>query len=149
MDERGFAKNGTIEENRNQYGVKNLFRYADLFSISEKEVLTLFQDVPFLNGGLFDCLDKPDDSGKILYSDGFSRNPKKRAIVPDYLFFGNEQECDLNEIFGTRNKKYKVKGLIEILSSYKFTIAENTPLEVSSARPGTIGESFRKPPGQL
>lgn len=143
MDERGFAKNGTIEENRNEYGVKNLFRYADLFSISEKEVLTLFQDVPFLNGGLFDCLDKPDDSGKILYSDGFSRNPKKRAIVPDYLFFGNEQECDLNEIFGTRNKKYKVKGLIEILSSYKFTIAENTPLEEEVALdPELLGKVF-------
>lgn len=143
MEERSFAKNGSIEENRNEYGVKNMFRYADQFTISEKEAIALFASIPFLNGGLFDCLDKPDDSGKILYSDGFSRNPKKRAVVPDYLFYGNEQECDLNEIYGTRNKRYPVKGLIETLSNYKFTIAENTPLEEEVALdPELLGKVF-------
>jgi very-short-patch-repair endonuclease len=143
MEERGFAKNGTLEENRNEYGVKNMFRYSDQFSISEKDAIALFKGIPFLNGGLFDCLDKPDDSGKILYSDGYSRNPRKQSIVPDFLFFGHEQECDLNEIFGTRNKQYKVKGLVEILSSYKFTIAENTPLEEEVALdPELLGKVF-------
>jgi type I restriction-modification system DNA methylase subunit len=143
MQDRAFAKNGTLEENRDAYGVKNMFRYADQFSISEKEAKALFNSIPFLNGGLFDCLDKPDESGKILYSDGFSRNPKKQAIVPDHLFFGHEQACDLNDIFGTHNKQYKVKGLIEILQSYKFTIAENTPLEEEVALdPELLGKVF-------
>lgn len=29
-----------------------------MFTISEDEVIKLFSEVPFLNGGLFECLDK-------------------------------------------------------------------------------------------
>ncbi len=142
-EERKFAKEGDIQTNQNEYGVKNLFRYADLFNISEIEVLALFKDIPFLNGGLFDCLDKPDEYGKILYVDGFSRNPKKQAIVPDFLFFDKEKEVDLNEIYGTRNKTYKSRGLINLLESYKFTVAENTPLEEEIALdPELLGKVF-------
>ena len=36
-----------------------------------------FADIPFLNGGLFECLDRTDDNGKKIYVDGFSRNEKK------------------------------------------------------------------------
>ena len=34
--------------------IKTLYRYAELFSISEQEVINLFSEVPFLNGGLFE-----------------------------------------------------------------------------------------------
>ena len=129
MGERCFAKEGSFAEHKNEYGVKNLFRYANKFTLKEKEVVELFKDIPFLNGGLFDCLDKPDEEGKILYVDGFSRNNKKQAQMPDFLFFSDELEVDLNKIFVTTNKKYKVKGLINLLDSYKFTVAENTPIE--------------------
>ncbi|OQX00902.1 MAG: hypothetical protein BWK80_61005, partial [Desulfobacteraceae bacterium IS3] len=105
MDERGFAKQGSFADNKKNYGVKNLFRYADQFAVSSEEAIALFEDIPFLNGGLFDCLDKENDEGKVLYADGFSRNPKKRAIVPDFLFFHAEEDCDLNAIYGTKNKK--------------------------------------------
>ena len=144
MDERKFAKDGgSIKTNGEEYGVKNLFRYADLFTISEKEAMQLFKDVPFLNGGLFDCLDKPDEAGKIVYVDGFSRNPKKQAVVPDYIFFGEEREVDLNDIFATKNKKYKSRGLIDLLESYKFTVAENTPIEEEIALdPELLGKVF-------
>lgn len=143
MGERGFAKEGSFPENKNEYGVKNLFRYADKFSIKEKEVIELFKDIPFLNGGLFDCLDKPNDEGKVVYVDGFSRNPKKQADVPDFLFFSDELEVDLNEIFGTKNKKYTAKGLINLLDSYKFTVAENTPIEEEIALdPELLGKVF-------
>jgi len=105
--------------------------------------LALFKDVPFLNGGLFDCLDKEDDKGTILYIDGFSRNPSKQAFVPDYLFFCDEHDIDLNTIFGTRNKRYEVQGLIDILSNYKFTITENTPIEEEIALdPELLGKVF-------
>ncbi len=143
MDERKFAKEGDINTNKEEYGVKNLFRYADLFNISEKEAMQLFKDVPFLNGGLFDCLDKPDEDGKIVYVDGFSRNPKKQASVPDYIFFGEEREVDLNETYATKNKKYKSRGLINLLESYKFTVAENTPIEEEIALdPELLGKVF-------
>jgi adenine-specific DNA-methyltransferase len=143
MDERKFAKEGDINTNRVEFGVKNLFRYADLFTISEKEATQLFKDVPFLNGGLFDCLDKPNEEGKIVYIDGFSRNPKKQASVPDYIFFGEEREVDLNDIYATKNKKYKSRGLISLLESYKFTVAENTPLEEEVALdPELLGKVF-------
>jgi len=143
MNERGFVKEGSFVENRSTYGVKNLFRYADQFSFGENEALALFKDIPFLNGGLFDCLDKENDEGKVQYADGFSRNPKKQAIVPDFLFFGSEEEYDLNAAYGTTNKKYKVKGLIDILYGYKFTIAENTPIEEEIALdPELLGKVF-------
>jgi adenine-specific DNA-methyltransferase len=114
-----------------------------LFTISEKEATQLFKDVPFLNGGLFDCLDKPNEEGKIVYVDGFSRNPKKQASVPDYIFFGEEREVDLNDIYATKNKKYKSRGLINLLESYKFTVAENTPIEEEVALdPELLGKVF-------
>ncbi len=143
MGERGFVREGSFHENKNEYGVKNLFRYADRFTIKEKEVIELFIDIPFLNGGLFDCLDKPNDEGRIIYADGFTRNARKQAAAPDFLFFGDEQDIDLNKIFGTKNKKYKVQGLINLLESYKFTVAENTPIEEEIALdPELLGKVF-------
>ena len=112
---RGFAKASTTD-------IKTLYRYAELFSISEDDVIKLFSEVPFLNGGLFECLDKikkTDGVEKAYYLDGFSRNDKtfadgryrKRAVVPNNLFFAPE------------------KGLFSILCRYNFTIEENTPEE--------------------
>ncbi|MBS0646850.1 MAG: hypothetical protein JSR97_09730 [Verrucomicrobia bacterium] len=146
MEERKFAKEGDIKTNKDEYGVKNLFRYADLFNIPEKEVLAHFKDVPFLNGGLFDCLDKPNEEGKIVYVDGFSRNPKKQAVVPDYIFFGEEIDDDQTEYYDPNAKKpiiKKARGLINLLNSYKFTVAENTPIEEEVALdPELLGKVF-------
>jgi hypothetical protein len=91
--DRKFAKDENIHTNREEYGVKTLYRYKNKFLISEKEILELFKDIPFLNGGLFDCLDKIDESGKVIYIDGFSRNPKKEAKIPDELFFGTKKKA--------------------------------------------------------
>lgn len=143
MKERAFAKDAGYPANKNEYGVKNLFRYEDKFTLNETEVLAIFADIPFLNGGLFDCLDKEDENKKVIYVDGFSRETKKQAVLPDYLFFHEDQEVDLNEIYGTRNKRYRVKGLIDLLESYKFTITENTPLEEEIALdPELLGKVF-------
>lgn len=146
MDDRGFVMDGTQQQNKNEYGVKNLFRYSNKFNLSETEVMQLFKDVPFLNGGLFDCLDKPDDAGTILYVDGFSRNPKKQASVPDFLFFGEEREVDLTIYYDPEAKRpiiRKVKGLVKLLDSYKFTVAENTPIEEEIALdPELLGKVF-------
>ncbi|GAK56232.1 type IIS restriction enzyme R and M protein [Candidatus Vecturithrix granuli] len=143
MNERRFAED-TQHYVKADHGVKNLLRYKELFSISAPEVLALFANIPFLNGGLFDCLDKDAvDTGKHVFVDGFTRNAAKRAIVPDLLFFRDETTWDLNALYGTKNKTYTVKGLFDILAAYKFTIAENTPIEEEIALdPELLGKVF-------
>jgi adenine-specific DNA-methyltransferase len=127
------------------YGVKNLYRYEDLF-IDPAKALELFEFIPFLNGGLFDCLDKEDPNKKnlILHIDGFSDEPANQPRVPDNLFFAEEEEIDLSEVYDdNRRRNERVRGLINILSDYKFTIAENTPVEEEIALdPELLGRIF-------
>ena len=139
MKERSWAKDEGFLKNRSNYGVKNLYRYEDKFLVSEDKVLGIFKDIPFLNGGLFDCLDKEDEK---IYIDGFTRIQKKQAIIPDYLFFQqNETRVDLSE-YGLGSSK-QVRGLIEILKSYNFTIDENTPIDQEIALdPELLGKVF-------
>ncbi|MDD3735427.1 MAG: Eco57I restriction-modification methylase domain-containing protein [Candidatus Pacebacteria bacterium] len=141
MNERKFTENKGYPANKKEYGVKNLYRYEDKFLISKNEVLKIFENIPFLNGGLFDCLDKEDETGKVVYIDGFSRNPAKQAIIPDYLFFKEDEEAvDLSK-YGLGKKQ--VRGLIEILNNYNFTIDENTPLDQEIALdPELLGKVF-------
>lgn len=116
--------------------IKTLYRYSEMFKISDDEVIKMFSEVPFLNGGLFECLDKTKtiDGVEQAYNyDGFSRNDKKfadghyrnRAVIPNILFFEEE------------------KGLISILSRYNFTIEENSPEEQQVALdPELLGKVF-------
>ena len=126
---RGFAKL------KGQRDVKSLYRYAEMFTISEEEVLCLFSEIPFLNGGLFECLDKTKkiDGVETAYNyDGFSRNDfiangryRHRAFIPNRFFFDEKQ------------------GLLNILKRYNFTIEENTPNEQQVALdPELLGKVF-------
>ena len=151
MDERDFAEDHN-RTNKLDQGIKNKYRYADKFNISKKEIIDLFKDIPFLNGGLFDCLDKFDEEklekGKKeqIFVDGFTRLDGKQAIVPDYLFFGVYPDVDLTEYYDPEAKKpivKNVKGLIDILKNFKFTVAENTPIEEEIALdPELLGKVF-------
>jgi type I restriction-modification system DNA methylase subunit len=114
------------------YMIHNVFRYEDRFINPQDTFEKYFDNIPFLNGGLFECLDREEDQDgarKIVRIDGFSDRSDNVLHVPNELFFSSEQEVDLNEVYGTKNKSYKVRGIINILSSYKFTVAENTPIE--------------------
>lgn len=54
-----------------------------------------------------------------------------------------ERDIDLNKTYGTSNKRYKVRGILNILDSYKFTINENTPIEEEVALdPELLGKVF-------
>lgn len=129
-----------------QHFVHNVFRYQREFIKPEETIKELFEPIPFLNGGLFECLDKEtevDGTKCRVRVDGFSDHPKNVLEIPDELFFGSERQIELNEIYGTKNKKYKVRGLINILNSYKFTITENTPIEEEIALdPELLGKVF-------
>ncbi|WP_313707603.1 Eco57I restriction-modification methylase domain-containing protein, partial [Planktothrix agardhii] len=128
------------------YMVHNVFRYESYFQEPDQVIDRYFAGIPFLNGGLFECLDIPPQKNKAepeIRIDGFSDNSKNSLSVPNELFFGNFQDVDLNADFGTSRKKYQVRGLVEIFKSYKFTIAENTPFEEDVALdPELLGQVF-------
>ena len=131
-------------EGRQHYNITSLYRYKRYF-IDPDEALKLFDSIPFLNGGLFECLDKPDedDPNTITRVDGFSDRDDVHLKVPNSLFFAGERNEDLNIAYGTRGKYYKVRGLIHILDSYKFTVTENTPIEEEIALdPELLGKVF-------
>lgn len=145
MGKREFRKEG---QHRN---TTTLMRYQKLFSNPENFVQTVESIVPFMNGGLFDCLDKPDPDKKgrlggdvIIYQDGFSDRDDNNLKVPDHIFFGTRLHVDLSDDYGDKARKdTTVKGLIDILKAYKFTIAENTPLEEEVALdPELLGKVF-------
>jgi hypothetical protein len=125
--------------------VHAVYRYEDCFADPEA-ALALFAGIPFLNGGLFECLDKTTDTPDhpaYVRIDGFSDREDNPLSVPNALFFGDEQDVDLNTAYGTRGKRYRVRGLIHILNAYKFTIAENTPIEEEVALdPELLGQVF-------
>lgn len=141
------------------YLVPNKYRYADLFRDPDA-FLRLCADIPFLNGGLFQSLDREleqeelDDAelvaratqeGKqtVLRVDGFSERPDNPLRVPNFLFFSAECKADLNKDFDTKNKDYAVRGLISLLERYKFTVDENTPIEEEVALdPELLGKVF-------
>lgn len=144
MGKRGFRKG------KQHYNITNLFRYEKYFKEPE-ETLELFKGIPFLNGGLFECLDKPhptektpQGAEKIVRIDGFSDRDDNPLSVPDYLFFGGADAVDLSMVYEDRRQKnVKVRGLIDILNSYNFTVEENTPLDIQVALdPELLGKVF-------
>lgn len=139
LSERHFRKG------RGDYDNNKLMRYEYYFKNPQLFVDLANKTVPFLNGGLFDCLDEKD---KDLYYDGFSDREavKKALIVPDYLFFGEEvgKNIDLSEWYGDKKKKkVSARGIIDILKRYNFTVEENTPFDQEvSLDPELLGKVF-------
>jgi adenine-specific DNA-methyltransferase len=133
MDERRFIGR-EFQGKSHDYGKQYVYRFKDYLRHPE-QMRDLFGNVPFLNGGLFECLDltptKEEPDIKEVRIDGFSSNPKKQAAVPNFLFFGQPHQVDLRKSYGEelRFSEVTVRPLIEIFESYKFTIAENTPVE--------------------
>ena len=122
------------------FGNQYVYRYHDLFANPGK-MAEYFGSIPFLNGGLFDCL---DDGKNDIYIDGFTERKKEyQPEVPNFLFFSGERKIDLNDDLGTKNKSYKVTGLLNILSSFNFTIDENSPDDADIALdPELLGRVF-------
>lgn len=139
LSERHFRKG------RGDYDNNKLMRYEYYFKNPQLFVDLANKTVPFLNGGLFDCLDEKD---KDLYYDGFSDREavKKALIVPDYFFFGEEvgKNIDLSEWYGDKKKKkVSARGIIDILKRYNFTVEENTPFDKEvSLDPELLGKVF-------
>ncbi len=129
IKDRRFSKGGR-DEHRNF----SLWRYAAEIADGRKdELLALFAKTPFINGGLFDCLDDYDSpasannagrKGGGERTDYFSDVRGKQVSVPDSLFFAEN-------------------GLLSIFQKYKFTVEENTPIEQEVALdPELLGRVF-------
>ncbi|MBO5949654.1 MAG: Eco57I restriction-modification methylase domain-containing protein, partial [Fibrobacteraceae bacterium] len=130
---------------RGDYDNNKLMRYESMFKNPQLFIELANRTVPFLNGGLFDCLDDKDNGN---YVDGFSDRDKikKSLIVPDYLFFGEKvgKDIDLSEWYGDKKKKkVSTRGIIDILKRYNFTVEENTPFDQEvSLDPELLGKVF-------
>ena len=132
-----------------QSGIQGFYRYERFFS-NKEYFLELTQNIPFLNGGLFENLDReidlPDGGKQMIRIDCFSnrRDLEEKLVVPDYLFFGETHDVNLNDAYG--DKKHAgvtIRGLIDILKSYNFTIEENNPIEIEVALdPELLGKVF-------
>ena len=101
------------------------YRYKDQMRDPDK-LLEMFGKTPFINGGLFDCLDSWEATGEESYRiDCFSDKQYKKLSIPNRLFFDVHQ------------------GLIPLLEHYKFTVEENTPIEQEVALdPELLGRVF-------
>jgi len=140
--------------------IHSLYRHRELFTRPEA-ALELFSSIPFLNGGLFECLDRElterdfqrnpelkelaskEGNGSVLRVDGFSRRSDAQPKVPNKIFFGGEDDVDLDEELGTSRRRRDVFGLLDIFSRYKFTVDENTPVEEEVALdPELLGKVF-------
>ena len=109
--------------------VHSFYRYRNYFKDPDA-ALRLFESIPFLNGGLFECLDKmnpkkPTDPKSAERRDWFSDRKENPLHVPNKLFFD------------------KNRGLFPLLKRHKFTVAENTPIEEEMALdPELLGRVF-------
>ena len=142
INDRRFRTDTKGKPNSTNYLAGNVYRYKDHFLNDKKEdIISLFKQTPFLNGGLFECLDREAndeekrkfDAGKssriernAIRIDGFSDRSNNDLCVPNSLFF-NEEET----------------GLIDLLRQYQFTVEESTPLDVDVALdPELLGKVF-------
>jgi hypothetical protein len=120
IGKRGFSPQ-TNAKHRNF----SLYRYKDQIA-APNELLRLFEKTPFINGGLFDCLDSEEATRDGGYRvDCFSDEHYRKLSLPNRLFFDAD------------------RGLIPLLKGYKFTVEENTPIEQEVALdPELLGKVF-------
>ena len=126
ISKRGFSKmDRTTHRDPSYYRFRK--EIADVDGL-----LGLFKQTPFINGGLFECLDSFENYGsggsRIDFFTDNVNNPNEREYqklsFPNRLFFDK-------------------KGLFELFNRYKFTIEENTPIEKEVALdPELIGKAF-------
>ena len=134
MDSRGFStRREPSHRVFSRYRYKSLIRDLERFE-------GLMKQTPFINGGLFDCLDDEESrtaGGKRIdmFSDPDPKDGRRAAQarrdawrelnVPDALFFDDDY------------------GLFPLLNQYKFTVEENTPIEQEVALdPELLGKVF-------
>lgn len=114
MDQRRLSSARAVNDKTTQDPLLKKMAYRGKQYLPADFDYALFDSIPYLNGGLFDNL--PEDNASDSIEDA-------AIYIPNALFYSDEMT------FIHDKSKVNVKGLNRILDSYKFTIAENTPLE--------------------
>lgn len=112
----------------NKHGLQYYYRYKNMLTDPE-EFQQFLDNVPFLNGGLFECLDerKNETGVEDVWVDVFTQNPKRQdlLIFPNKLFFEPE------------------KGLLDLFHRYNFTVEESSPVDQNvGLDPEMLGSVF-------
>ncbi len=143
LEQREFRNGRRYRGINKHYMHHEFFRHEKRFRDPD-DLGRLFEKIPFLNGGLFECLDSGTGKEDELRVDGFSDEPANQPIVPNVLFFGKNQTADLHTVLNDEQKTaVAVDGLFTILESFKFTVTENTPVEEEIALdPELLGRIF-------
>ncbi|MFA7172289.1 MAG: Eco57I restriction-modification methylase domain-containing protein [Kiritimatiellia bacterium] len=144
LEQREFRNGHRYKGVNKHYMDHSLFRHETAFK-EPGDIPRLFENIPFLNGGLFACLDYRDKKTKVeVRIDGFSDIAAKQPIVPNLLFFGKDVPVDISAATGNpTDTAVKIDGLFTILDAFKFTVTENTPVEEEIALdPELLGRIF-------
>ena len=144
LDQREFRNGRRYKGVNKHYMDHAYFRHEAAFK-EPGDIPRLFEKIPFLNGGLFACLDYLDKDGtKEVRVDGFSDTAAKQPLVPNLLFFGKDVPVDISVATGNpSDTAVKIDGLFTILDAFKFTVTENTPVEEEIALdPELLGRIF-------
>ena len=128
IEDREFSSDstGAFKGYNSDYSIKTKYRDnngTSWFLKSHDEIKSIFASIPFLNGGLFECLTRDKDANDP--DDGFSRDKNKRSSISNNLFFDEDN------------------GIISILKKYNWTIEENSPADIEVALdPELLGKVF-------
>ena len=131
------AKRKFSRQNQSTHRDPSLYRYKREIADAAR-LRALFAQTPFINGGLFDCLDAFEGANRGGYRiDYFSDNVIRKGTaeygkysIPNRLFFGTDASGGSS-------------GLIDLFNRYKFTVEENTPAEQEVALdPELLGKVF-------
>jgi len=121
IKERRFSQASGKQISATNFKHKNLIKCP-------KQFTNILNSIPFVNGGLFDCLDENSlHSNEKKLVDAFTDNSEDNSVlcVPASLFF-NEPS-----------------GLFPLFRRYKFTVEESTPLDCEVALdPELLGRVF-------
>ncbi len=119
---RSFGAGSSVENQSFNY-----FHYHDLM-LDPDSLLEKLNLVPFVNGGLFDCLDDfatHSSDRKLVDCFTDDHNVREELQIPAHLFFDNQN------------------GLFTLFNKYKFTVEESTPLDQEVALdPELLGRVF-------
>jgi Protein of unknown function (DUF3800) len=97
------------------------FRYVGKQNLPADFDYDRFDRIPYLNGGLFDAL--KEDNLEATHEEG---NAFK---VPNKLFYATRNDGFTIGVGGKKKTQRPVEGINRIFDRYRFTVAENTPLE--------------------
>ncbi len=142
INNRDFRKESEFQGKNKDYGNQYRYRYHRLVKDEEKWKAS-FSQTPFLNGGLFECLDREaSDEEKQNYDNDHSIRPAGSAISIDGFYDRADNQLKFpNELFF--NSDENDSGLIDLFNQYQFIVEESTPLDVEVALdPELLGKVF-------